>query len=174
MKQVLFTALALCIAAFPVIGQEATGRFSGTIDDAEQVWHVLTLDGVVSAGWEDENGAVMVRIRAFPDADGPADARPEGTVEIDLLFMGGRQVVRYLQVILHGPAGTLYANDVQNEIGESRFQREELRRDGDTLHLSGRLEAELFAIPRPGSTRFDTADRRSLKADIVLTLERRP
>ncbi len=172
MKHQTCIALAFVLATVPAVTQ-AGGSLSGTVDGTAQEWHLHTADGLPSARWEDENGSVMVRIRAFPDPGGPADDLPEGTLEIDLLFMGGRQVVRYLHVILHGPPGTLHANDAQNEIGESRFVREELRRDGDRLHLSGRLEAELFAIPRPGSTRFDTSDRRNLTADIDLTLEPR-
>lgn len=171
MKRLVIAAAALWIGALPLAAEEAPGRFSGTLDGEPREWQVPTGEGALPFDWEDENGNILVRLGGTPVAGPPPGGEAlHGTLEVHVLFMGSRQVVRYLDILLEGEDGSSYRSDHMGYVGESDFVRKDLHRDGERLHLSGRLEADLLRVPHRGSSRYDTENRVRLTADIAVTL----
>ena len=171
MKRCVIAAAALWLGAFSLSAEETPARFSGTLDGEAREWRLATGEAELPSDWEDENGTIVVRLGGTPIAEaGPGEDALHGRLEVEVLFMGSRQVVRYLSVLLDAGDGSVYRNDHMGYAGDSSFVREDLHRDGERLHVSGRLEADLFRVPHRGSSRHDTEDRVNLTADIAVTL----
>ena len=171
MKRCVIAAATLWLGAFALAAEETPARFSGTLDGEALEWRVaIGVDGLPS-DWEDEDGNIVVRLGGMPIAEaGPGEDALHGTLEVEVLFMGSRQVVRYLSVLLDARDGSVYRSDHMGYAGDSSFVREDLHRDGERLHVSGRLEADLLRVAHRGSSRYDTENRLSLTADIAVTL----
>lgn len=160
------TAFALSLASLPLALAAAAGPFSGTVDGEARSWHVLQVDGAPSAGFSD-GWMTQVEIFGFPQ---PGDAgNVTGALEISLSLMNdavaGVSVVYYAE----GTRG-LYTTDDEDAV---QVTVTELRSEGDTLHLQGTVEAELYRMASLFSEELDYDDSLAVTARFDLTLEAR-
>ena len=178
MKTVATTMLAMVLMVAPAAAQEPLAVISGTLNGEPRQWYVLEQEGLPSADWIAENGTANMRILGYPEPHGPLTSTghrrgdtPEGALTIDILFMGSgtRRRAFYISAELEGAQG-VHRNDHMMEIGTTRFVIEEERIEGEFLHVTGRLEADLYG----GRRTLDLDDHIALTADIALTLAPAP
>ena len=165
MPRPLPVVLALGLLALPLPLMADT--LSGSVDGAAQEWHLLPVDGRPSGGWSDFGGITQVEIFGFPRADSTSDVT--GALEISLTLMGnsaaGVSVVYY-----GGGVSGLYTIHDEDEI---RVSLSEVRVEGETLHLSGKVETEVFRMASIVSEELDPDDSHAVSASFDLALPQR-
>ena len=181
MKSLVLTALASALMVAPAAAQTPLAVISGTVNGEPRQWYVLEQSGLPSADWRAENGSATMRILGYPEPHGPLTSdghrrgdTPQGALTIDILFMGSgtRRRAFDISARLEGARG-VHRNDPMMEIGTTRFVIEEERIEGDLLHVTGRLEADLYGA-QVGRRTLDLDDHKALTADIALTLAPAP
>lgn len=159
-------AFALSLAVLPLALPAAADSFSGTVDGAPRNWHVLEVDGVPSAGFHG-GWMTQVEIFGFPQADDSGDVT--GALELSLSLMN--ETVSGVSVVYYaGGTRQLYTTDDEDAV---RVTLTEVRDEGETLHLRGSLEAELYRMKSLFSEELDHDDSRLVVASFALTLPQR-
>jgi len=164
MTRSLPAAVALMLPlALPLAAQE----ISGAVDGDPRTWHVGQVDGAPSAGWYDHGMMAQVEIFGFPGAGAGGDVF--GALEISLSLMSDT-VVGVSVVYYADGTRQLYTTDDEDSV---QLTLAEVRSEGDTLHLRGSLEAELFRMESLFSEELDRDDSRTVAASFEMALEAR-
>lgn len=158
-------ALALVIGGALAAGaQDLRGEMAGSVDGVAQDWHLHAVDGESPSNWSEFGGMVQVQIFGFPRHDSLSDVT--GALEISLTLVGSQPADATVVFYGDGVRG-LYLPDDEAMLDISLT---EVRIEGETLHLSGSIEAEVFRMVSMVTEELDTDDSRSVVArfDVVL------
>lgn len=163
------TVLALGLCAVPAAAQERLGAFSGSVDGAAHTWHVLAMDGEPSAGWYDHGMMAQVEIFGYPRADSLADVT--GALEIGLTLMGETPALVGASVVYYGEGVRgLYIPESEEAV---EVDLTGVRQEGERLHLSGTVAAEVFRLVSLATEEIDPEDGHRIAAEFELTLDLR-
>lgn len=158
-------AAALLIgSALGAAAQDLQGDMSGSVDGVAQEWHLLAVDGDNPSNWSELGGMAQVQIIGFPRHDSVSDVT--GALEISLSLMGSQVADATIVYYGDGVRG-LYLPDHDAMVDVSLS---EVRIEGETLHLSGSIEAEVFRMVSMATEELDPDDAHSIAARFELSL----
>ncbi|MEY8117808.1 hypothetical protein AB9F26_05985 [Falsihalocynthiibacter sp. BN13B15] len=134
------TALAFQLLSVPALSQETIGTITGQFDGEELQWFVTTDDGKSQSDWTNMGPLADVNIFAQPTADTVDAIKGTLLIGFQLFNLNATPAVATPEVtyLKEGYSGMFGSR------GDAKFTIEEASIQGDTLHVKGSFEGEIY------------------------------